>query len=118
MDDDTAGLATIVDARSCASTQVGAEPSDGVSIHGAFMHAAEEVGVVYGDEGLGKIHCHRHRLPRRTGLVEAADHLLGERQESSCAGALYPKTILGVCKLEVRSDEAEHELLHHLGGGA
>jgi len=40
MDDNCAGFPTVVDARSCASTHVDAEPSDGISIHGAFMDAA------------------------------------------------------------------------------
>lgn len=61
MEDDAAGFTTVVDARGCTSTQVGAEPSDSVSIHGAFMDAAEERGVIDSVEGFGEVHRHRHR---------------------------------------------------------
>ena len=49
---DATGFTTIVDARSCASTQVGVEPSYGVSIHGALMYATEEGSVIDGVESL------------------------------------------------------------------
>jgi len=41
VDDNCTGFTTVVDVKSCASTQLGAEPSDGISIHGAFMDAAK-----------------------------------------------------------------------------
>ena len=115
MEDHAVRLATIVDARSCASTQVGAEPADGVSIHGAFMDAAEEGGVVDGVKSLGKIHCHRHRPPWGTRLVEPRGYLVNQWQERSGGGASRPEAMLGLGELEVRGDEAEHEPLHHFG---
>ena len=118
MDDYAVGFTTIVDARSCTSTQVGAEPTDGVSIHGAFMDAAEEGSVVDGVKSLGKIHCHRHRPPWGTELVEPRGYLVNQWQERSGGGASCPKDMLGLGELEVRGDEAEHEPLHHLGGRA
>ena len=118
VDDYAVGFTTIVDARNCASTQVGAEPTDGVCIHGALMEAAEEGGVVDGVESLGKIHCHRHRPPWGTGLVKPRGYLVNQWQERSGGGASRPEAMLGFGELEVRGDEAKHEPLHHLGGRA
>ena len=115
VDDYAVGFTTIVDARSCTSTQVGAEPTDGVSIHGAFMDAAEEGSVVDGVKSLGKIHCHRHRPPWGTELVEPRGYLVNQWQERSGCGASRPEAMLGLGELEVRGDEAEHEPLHEFG---
>ena len=116
MDDDAAGFTTAVDARGCASTQIGAEPSDSVSIHGAFIDAAEERGVIDGVEGFGEVHRHRHRPPRGKELVEPRGYLVNQRQERSGGGASRPEAMLGLRELEVRRDEAEHEPLHEFGG--
>ena len=61
MEDDTVGVCTPVDSCCSSPTQVGTEPTNGVGIHEAHMDAAEEGGDVDDVEGLGKVHCHRHR---------------------------------------------------------
>ena len=82
------------------------------------MDAAEEGGVVDGVESLGEIHCHRHRPPWGTGLVESRGYLVNQWQERSGGGASRPEAMLGLGELEVRGDEGEHEPLHHFGGRA
>ena len=81
------------------------------------MDASEESGVIDSVEGLGKIHCHRHHTSWWTVLVKPRGNLVSQRQERSGGGASRSEAVLGVCELDVRRDELEHQFLDDLGGG-
>ena len=49
--------------------------------------------------------------------MEPGGYLVNHWQERSGGGASRPEAILGVGELEARSDEAEHEQVHHLSTG-
>ena len=66
------------------------------------MDTTEKGGDVDGVECLGEVHCYRHRPSRRAVLIEAADHLVGQRKKSRDAGALTPETMLGVGEVQMR----------------
>ena len=53
------------------------------------MDASEESGVIDSVEGLGKIHCHRHRTSWWTVLVKPRGNLVSQRQERSDTSLAY-----------------------------
>ena len=76
------GVCMVVFTDGCTTTKVRGQPSDGVVCHCGVVYVCEEVCVVDGVEGLGEVHCHRHRAMYGVVLIKSGSYLLHKRQKS------------------------------------